>query len=364
MAARLPVPGSDQDVWGDILNTFLAVAHNSDGTIQTAAVQQAGGVTTVNGKSASGGAVTLTAGDVGASSTLAGDSDVAISSPSNNQVLTYNSGTSKWINAPSGSAPVSSVFTRTGAVTAQSGDYTAAQVTNAADKSSASAQTFTGNVSAPAHIAAGLTGATAASRYVGATASGAPASGTFSVGDYIIDQTGKVWVCTGAGTPGTWTQASGGVTLDSTAADIQALGTQAAGSVGKAADAGHVHPTTGVVLKAGSTMTGYLAPKVTTLTFGGSIAVDASLGNIFSVTLTASTGTLANPTNPVDGQLIRVRVTQDATGSRTLSYGTAYDFGTAGSPTLTTAANKVDVLAFEYNGTLSKWCYFGSGLGF
>ena len=55
----------------------------------------------------------------------------------------------------------------------------------------------------------GLTGATAASRYVGATASGAPGSGTFAVGDYVIDQTGKIFVCTGAGTPGTWTAVSG-----------------------------------------------------------------------------------------------------------------------------------------------------------
>lgn len=56
----------------------------------------------------------------------------------------------------------------------------------------------------------GLTGAIAATRYVGATASGAPASGTFAVGDFVIDQTGKVYVCTTAGTPGTWTQAGGG----------------------------------------------------------------------------------------------------------------------------------------------------------
>lgn len=56
----------------------------------------------------------------------------------------------------------------------------------------------------------GLTGATAATRYVGATASGAPASGTFLVGDFVIDQTGAVYVCTVAGSPGTWTAVSGG----------------------------------------------------------------------------------------------------------------------------------------------------------
>jgi len=53
----------------------------------------------------------------------------------------------------------------------------------------------------------GLTGATQASRYVGATTSGAPASGSFVVGDFIVDQSGFVWICTSAGTPGTWTLA-------------------------------------------------------------------------------------------------------------------------------------------------------------
>jgi hypothetical protein len=46
------------------------------------------------------------------------------------------------------SAAVDSVFGRSGAVTAATGDYTAAQVTNAADKASASVQTFTGGLNA------------------------------------------------------------------------------------------------------------------------------------------------------------------------------------------------------------------------
>jgi len=50
----------------------------------------------------------------------------------------------------------------------------------------------------------GLTGATAATRYVGATTSGHPATGTFAVGDFAVDQTGTIWICTAAGSPGTW----------------------------------------------------------------------------------------------------------------------------------------------------------------
>lgn len=57
---------------------------------------------------------------------------------------------------------------------------------------------------ATAYKCIGLTGATAASRYVGGTTTGAPSSGTFAVGDFIVAQDGFVWVCTTAGTPGTW----------------------------------------------------------------------------------------------------------------------------------------------------------------
>lgn len=48
----------------------------------------------------------------------------------------------------------------------------------------------------------GLAGATAASRWVGATNSGAPLSGTFAAGDAVLDHTGNVWICSTAGTVG------------------------------------------------------------------------------------------------------------------------------------------------------------------
>ena len=66
------------------------------------------------------------------------------------------------------------------------------------------------SISQEAIGATGLPGATAASRHAGATTSGAPTTGTFAVGDYVVDQTGKIYVCTVAGTPGTWVQTGGG----------------------------------------------------------------------------------------------------------------------------------------------------------
>jgi len=77
----------------------------------------------------------------------------------------------------------------------------------------------------------GLTGAVAASRYAGATASGSPATGTFAKGDFIVDQTGAVWVCTVAGTPGTWVSASGSGVTSLTGTGSQVIVSASTGSV-------------------------------------------------------------------------------------------------------------------------------------
>jgi hypothetical protein len=54
----------------------------------------------------------------------------------------------------------------------------------------------------------GLTGATSATRFVGGTSAGAPTTGTFAIGDFVIDQTAMVWICISAGSPGTWAPSS------------------------------------------------------------------------------------------------------------------------------------------------------------
>jgi len=76
-------------------------------------------------------------------------------------------------------------------------------------------------------IRAQLTGAVAAAGFVGGTASGAPVTGTFVVGDFSVDQTGAIWVCTGAGTPGTWIPvgtAGGGGSLTASSSKITGAG--------------------------------------------------------------------------------------------------------------------------------------------
>ena len=59
-------------------------------------------------------------------------------------------------------------------------------------------------------IQAGLAGATAQCGFVGATVSGAPTTGSFLVGDWAIDQTGFIFVCITAGSPGVWQRCGSG----------------------------------------------------------------------------------------------------------------------------------------------------------
>ncbi len=65
-------------------------------------------------------------------------------------------------------------------------------------------------VSGTALSITGLTGSTVASRYVGQTASGSPASGAHLLGDFVTTTAGEIFVCTVAGTPGTWVQVIAG----------------------------------------------------------------------------------------------------------------------------------------------------------
>lgn len=90
-----------------------------------------------------------------------------------------------------------------------------------------------------------------------------------------------------------------------------------------------------------------------TLTDGANIAVDASLSNIYRVTL-AGNRTLDNPTNLTDGMQMTFYVKQDATGSRTLAYGTKYEFPDDVAPTLTTTASKMDVITGTYDSAGDK----------
>ena len=103
---------------------------------------------------------------------------------------------------------------------------------------------------------------------------------------------------------------------------------------------------------ASDTIDGVLAATITTLTDGATITPAFSDSCNFTVTL-GGNRTLANPTGLVAGQSGSIFVVQDGTGSRTLAYGSYWDFAAGVAPTLTTAANAVDRIDYIVRSTTS-----------
>lgn len=96
---------------------------------------------------------------------------------------------------------------------------------------------------------------------------------------------------------------------------------------------------------------------ISALTDGATITPDFAVANNFSVTL-GGNRTLANPTNLTAGQSGSIFISQDGTGSRTLAYGSQYDFIGGTAPTLSTAASAVDRIDYVVRTTGSIHCVF------
>lgn len=113
---------------------------------------------------------------------------------------------------------------------------------------------------------------------------------------------------------------------------------------------------------AGSPIAIYGAPQI--VTDAATQTFDCTSGGAFSWTLGANR-TMSALTNPVDGQIITIEVTQDATGSRTVTWPANFSWATNGTaPTLTATAAKTDIIRATYNRTAGKWRAETLGLNF
>ena len=157
------------------------------------------------------------------------------------------------------------------------------------------------------------------------------------VGEVTIDTTKKTVVVhdgsTAGGVPLATETALGSYALTSALGDYVATST--IGSAVQAYDADTAKTDTA------QTFTAAQRGTITALTDAATITPDFALSNNFSVTL-AGIRTMANPTNLVAGQSGSIFITQDGSGSRTLSWGSYWDFATGVAPTLSTTAGAVD----------------------
>jgi hypothetical protein len=106
--------------------------------------------------------------------------------------------------------------------------------------------------------------------------------------------------------------------------------------------------------------------RTNSIAYATTVTPNVDTTDVLNVGALTGSLTLANPTGtPIDGQTLRVRLAQDAAGSRSMSFGSAYAFGTD----ITTALIPSSSLAkwemlFGWHTVDSKWRALSIARGF
>lgn len=168
--------------------------------------------------------------------------------------------------------------------------------------------------------------------------------------------TGNVFQINGTGI--TAVTGTGAVMLaasPSTTGTLTAAAANFSGNVG----IGTATPSAALHIYGGALVTNPTALTIATATFTP-VAVNTNTYRVVLIHASCPC-TIANPSGTaVDGQRFLLEIWQSATGSDTIgTWGTNYDFGTAGTPTLTATASKGDFIGFSYSAQNSKYNYIG-----
>jgi hypothetical protein len=102
---------------------------------------------------------------------------------------------------------------------------------------------------------------------------------------------------------------------------------------------------------------GATAPAVSAVSFSSTVTLP-STANVLTLTLTGSC-TINAPSSGVNGQSIQFRLTPS---TNTVTWGTGWDWGTAGTPTLGTSG--WNWIQMTYDGAASDWAAGLAGSGF
>ena len=95
---------------------------------------------------------------------------------------------------------------------------------------------------------------------------------------------------------------------------------------------------------------GYFAEQTLSIDSSNNVAWNLSTQQVAKLTLTGNV-TLSAPSNQQSGAFYSLALIQDGTGSRTVTFNSAYKFTGATAPTLTTTASAKDIIIFKSDGT-------------
>lgn len=98
----------------------------------------------------------------------------------------------------------------------------------------------------------------------------------------------------------------------------------------------------------------YTPPSAVTFS-ATAMTINCALSNVFTTTLTANVTVAPTVSNPGDGQTINIFLTQDATGSRTMTWPSSFKWAGASVGVLSTTANAVDLLVATYRASTGFW---------
>jgi hypothetical protein len=96
-------------------------------------------------------------------------------------------------------------------------------------------------------------------------------------------------------------------------------------------------------------------PEVAVTFNATTMTLNCSLSNVFGTTFTANVTVAPTISNPHDGQTIVWAITQDGTGTRTMTWPASFKWPNAVAGVLSTGINAVDVLTATYRAGTGFW---------
>jgi len=106
----------------------------------------------------------------------------------------------------------------------------------------------------------------------------------------------------------------------------------------------------------GQSFTGWVATTPVALAFSATaMTLDCSLSNVRTTTFTANVTVAPAFSNLKDGQTLQWFITQDGTGSRTMTWPASFKWPGGTPGVLSTGANAVDLLTATYRAATGFW---------